>query len=750
MVLEHLDECSTCESVVSDLESAGDTDKRNQEKKFLNEPECNELLKQLQGIKSAESTATSTGSHSRYRLQEEIARGGMGAVLRGRDTDLGRDLAIKVLLNKHKDSPDIVQRFVEEAQIGGQLQHPGIAPVYELGKLSDQQIFFAMKLVKGKTLSTELQDREDVSSERSRFIGIFEQICQTMAYAHSRNVIHRDLKPANIMIGAFGEVQVMDWGLAKVIVPEEKRVPEAERDNQADEAGTVVKTVRSGGDENSKIGRDVSDSETQTGSVIGTLAYMPPEQALGKIELLDERADVFGLGAILCRILTGQPPYVAEKATQVYAKASQGDLAECYERIDSCGADDELIQLAKQCLEPDRDARLRDAGVLAERVTGYLESVDAKLREAEVERASETARADSEAARATAEQQRAESESARRRTSLALATSVLLLLGLGGGGWLYMERQESNRLTAEANAQRQHAAELEVERTTAVAAQTKAETAEEKGRELLYATDMQLTPLLWQNPDVTVKQLRRRLDVHDPNVNADIKGKPDLRGFEWHYFDNLLKNSAAVFTGHTDDVLDARLDDDGNLTTLTDRGQVRRWDLFSRQEDTLRRLELSGRKSIGAGVLSFDGQKAAVFVENRKAVRVYDTSTGQLIWQMATPSRCDHLCFSSNGKWLVVVDHKVQWLDANSGDVVGIYHLDVSALGLASLSHDGKILALKCNPGSIRTFRLNVDKKVAEEIGPPIKSSSGASSLCLLYTSPSPRDGLLSRMPSSA
>ena len=156
-------------------------------------------------------------SDSRYQLQGEIARGGMGAIIKGRDTDLGRDLAIKVLLDEHKSKPEVVQRFIEEAQIGGQLQHPGIAPVYELGQFADRRPFFSMKLVKGETLSKLLADRAEPSVDRAKFIGIFEQVCQTMAYAHSRGVIHRDLKPANIMVGAFGEVQVMDWGLAKVL-----------------------------------------------------------------------------------------------------------------------------------------------------------------------------------------------------------------------------------------------------------------------------------------------------------------------------------------------------------------------------------------------------------------------------------------------------------------------------------------------------------------------------------------------------
>ena len=132
----------------------------------------------------------------RYQLLGEIGHGGMGAVFKGRDPDLGRDLAVKVLLEEHQDTPDLVRRFIEEAQIGGQLQHPGIVPVYELGSFSDSRPYFTMKLVKGRTLATLMKERVDPAHDLPRFLGIFEQVCQTMAYAHARGVIHRDLKPS--------------------------------------------------------------------------------------------------------------------------------------------------------------------------------------------------------------------------------------------------------------------------------------------------------------------------------------------------------------------------------------------------------------------------------------------------------------------------------------------------------------------------------------------------------------------------
>ncbi len=152
----------------------------------------------------------------RYQLAGEIARGGMGAVLRGRDVELGRELAVKVLLEKYLDRPEIARRFIEEAQIGGQLQHPGVVPVYDIGTFGDRP-FFTMKLVKGRTLASILAERTDPGQDRPRLLAIALQVAQTLAYAHAKGVIHRDLKPANIMVGAFGEVQVMDWGLAKVL-----------------------------------------------------------------------------------------------------------------------------------------------------------------------------------------------------------------------------------------------------------------------------------------------------------------------------------------------------------------------------------------------------------------------------------------------------------------------------------------------------------------------------------------------------
>jgi tetratricopeptide (TPR) repeat protein/tRNA A-37 threonylcarbamoyl transferase component Bud32 len=365
---------------------------------------------------------------ARLQLFGEIARGGMGAVLKGRDADLGRDLAVKILLESHRDKPEMIRRFIEEAQIAGQLQHPGIVPVYELGAFRDRRPYFAMKLVKGRTLAEILASRRSPGEGLTRLLSIFESVCQTMAYAHARGVIHRDLKPSNVMVGSFGEVQVMDWGLAKVL-PRGGTVEDASAGLTKDQA-TVIATARSG-----------SDSDlSRAGSVMGTPSYMAPEQARGEIEDVDERADVFALGSILCEVLSGQPAFTGRNSGEIQRKAARGELAEAVARLDqhTLGHDPELIALAKSCLALERDDRPRNAGAIAERMALYHSRVQERLRQSEIERAAEKARAEEATKRAAVERQR-------MRLTVALAASVLGLFVLGGGSWAYVARQRLAR-----------------------------------------------------------------------------------------------------------------------------------------------------------------------------------------------------------------------------------------------------------------------------------------------------------------
>jgi serine/threonine-protein kinase len=367
---------------------------------------------------------------ARLRLVGEIARGGMGAVLMGHDANLGRDVAVKVLLEAHASRAELARRFVEEAQIAGQLQHPGIVPVYELGAFADRRPYFTMKLVKGRTLAALLAERKTPADDLPRFLGIFGQVCQAVAYAHSRGVIHRDLKPANVMVGAFGEVQVMDWGLAKVL-PERDAVD----DTPAEPRASMIRTARS-----REAAAAEAGMQTQAGTLLGTPAYVAPEQARGDVDLVDERCDVFGLGAVLCEILTGEPPF-AGKGLEAARKAQLGLVGAAHARLDACGADAELAGLAKRCLAAEPWDRPRHAGEVAEAVTAYQNAVAERLRQAELARAAEEARAVE--ARATAAHERRA-----RRLTLALAAAVLLLVVGGGGGLAWVRRQREARQAA--------------------------------------------------------------------------------------------------------------------------------------------------------------------------------------------------------------------------------------------------------------------------------------------------------------
>src|SRR5262245_13281739 len=260
-----------------------------------------------------------------YVLREEIGRGGMGVVYRAHDVASDREVAVKLLLDGFGPESAAARRFVEEARITGQLQHPGIPAVHQTGTTSDGRPFLAMKLVKGRTLADLLQDRTEPSADRSRFLAIFEHVCHAVGYAHAHNVIHRDLKPSNVMVGAFDEVQVMDWGLAKVVTRAVTPAPAVTA--QAAAALTQPAT----GPPPTGPGCAGGNSP-RAGSVLGRRAYMAPEQAGGEVDKIGPRSDVFGLGAILCVIFTGHPPYRSTGAEALRLQAIRGELGDAFAR----------------------------------------------------------------------------------------------------------------------------------------------------------------------------------------------------------------------------------------------------------------------------------------------------------------------------------------------------------------------------------------------------------------------------------
>ena len=239
-------------------------------------------------------------SGTRYRVIQRVASGGMGTVYLTQDASLGRKVAVKVM-NLHDPSGALASRMLREAQIVALLEHPSIVPIHDVGTLSDGRVFYAMKLVHGSRLD---QYVANIISLPDR-LRVFQKVCEAVAFAHAHGVIHRDLKPENIMVGAFGEVLVMDWGVAKILASRTR-----DNDDRAEAGGVILDDSEI--DERATLPLSpVAEAvgETKGGTVIGTPAYMSPEQALGKTNLLDERTDVYALGAILYFLMTGRPPF---------------------------------------------------------------------------------------------------------------------------------------------------------------------------------------------------------------------------------------------------------------------------------------------------------------------------------------------------------------------------------------------------------------------------------------------------------
>ena len=394
------------------------------------------------------------GKFEPFDRERELAHGGMGAVILAKDKAIQRELAVKVMRPQIADSEEHRLRFLEEAQVTGQLEHPNIVPIHELGKDAEGNLYFTMKLVKGRSLGGILEGqrseaRDQRSDEDKRpasgvehpesstqhpgersspkpnsvrpvslpdLLNIFLKVCDGMAFAHSRGVIHRDLKPGNIMVGEFGEVQIMDWGLAKVreqksategspagkvrgqqagegepgragsqpasgerpgVAGVDTRPKEAPGGQASEDAIREAKTEPAGSRRAQDSVRSVrSDSDvalTMEGTVSGTPAYMPPEQAEGKIELIDHRSDIYSLGAILYEILTLERPVEGQTAYEVLLNVSDGKIVPPEARAPDRQIPKELSAVAMKAMAKNRRRRYQSVPELAQDIRLFLE-----------------------------------------------------------------------------------------------------------------------------------------------------------------------------------------------------------------------------------------------------------------------------------------------------------------------------------------------------------------------------------------
>ena len=432
-------------------------------------------------LKFLEQLKSRGPAHSRYVRKGELARGGMGVIHRVFDTDVRRPLAMKVILGKGDSSstgqtPAVdsrkLGRFLEEAQVTGQLDHPGIVPVHELGVDDQGQVYFTMKLVKGEDLRSvfdRVHDPNDDGWNPTRTLSLLLRACEALAYAHDKGVVHRDLKPANIMVGKYGETYVMDWGLARLVGKEDEK--DFRIRPQCQDPLLTSAEVQTHRKDDSDASPD-SPLITMDGDVVGTPAYMPPEQAAGKLEEVGPASDVYAMGAMLYHLLSGHMPYVPPGVVLsqrgIWARVQEGPPASLDQVAGKAPA--ELMAICEKAMAREIKDRYPDMMALARDLRAYLENRVVSAYEsgpiAELRKW------------------------VKRNKALAATAAAALLAVLVLSGWALVERQTARANEMTAVAQKDRADE------NATLADRRAEEAEaEKQRVLRLADGKRLSDL---------------------------------------------------------------------------------------------------------------------------------------------------------------------------------------------------------------------------------------------------------------
>jgi tetratricopeptide (TPR) repeat protein/tRNA A-37 threonylcarbamoyl transferase component Bud32 len=300
--------------------------------------------------------AAAAAAGPRFRVVRLHAKGGLGIVFLARDPEVNREVALKEIQDRYADDPGCRARFVREAEITGRLEHPGIVPVYGLGSYADGRPYYVMRFIRGESLGQAVarfheaesptRDRGERALALRQLLRRFVDVCNTIAYAHSRGVLHRDLKPENVMLGGYGETLVVDWGLTKA---------SGRSEAPPDEAAPVVS-------------EDVG--LTQTGVAMGTVSYMSPEQAAGAIDRLAPASDVYSLGATLYCVLAGRPPFAGDGSRAMLARVRAGDFPP--PRLVNPGVDRALEAVCLRAMACAPEARYDSARALADEVERWL------------------------------------------------------------------------------------------------------------------------------------------------------------------------------------------------------------------------------------------------------------------------------------------------------------------------------------------------------------------------------------------
>ncbi|GJM21981.1 MAG: hypothetical protein DHS20C15_18960 [Planctomycetota bacterium] len=576
------------------------------------DPTSREAVDKLIGRLSARPSAS-----ARYGTRGELGRGGMGVVLRAWDGDLRRQLAMKVMLPpdpKASDSASSTRqlgRFLEEAQITGQLDHPGIVPVHELGLDDTGRVYFTMRLVRGRSLRTifELVHDQRDGWTVPRTLNVLQKVCEALAYAHSKGVLHRDIKPANIMVGRFGEVYVMDWGLAKVL----EREGAEESSGSADDPATLDDVQTERHDASSR--RSDSPLRTLDGAVVGTPAYMSPEQARGELEELGPSSDVYAVGALLYHLLAGEMPFVPNgerrgprEVLRALREGPPRPLHQINRRVDP-----ELAAICDKAMAREARDRYADMSEMADELRAFLEGrvVRAHRTGALVELRKWVVR--------------------NKLTAAVLLVFLLAMTGLG-----VRERQRNQSLVEATHTAQTEQAHAEQARAEAEAAKSAAEASATRADLALVSAEQATARALRQGYMASLAAAQAALaDGSRAELLRQLEEAPAaLRGWEWEHLRARADVSLGRFGRHDAAVSALRVSPDGQrVLSASWVGELDLWDAATGQ----RLARFDPGESAATDVLFSADSTQLVIASGDGQVRLLGASNGALLGSLEPP-----------------------------------------------------------------------------------------------------------------